>query len=60
MNTIIEKLAEANDLTGVIDVADLNDPEKLANGTCWSAATAIDSWPSWTNTCRGGGRLGPN
>jgi type I restriction enzyme M protein len=32
INTIIEKLAEANDLTGVIDVADFNDPEKLGKG----------------------------
>ncbi len=29
INVIISKLAEANDLKGVIDVADFNDPEKL-------------------------------
>ena len=29
MNTIIKKLAQANDLTGVIDVADFNDSDKL-------------------------------
>jgi type I restriction enzyme M protein len=27
INTIIAKLAEANDFKGVIDVADFNDPE---------------------------------
>lgn len=32
MNQIIAKLAEANDLGGVIDVADFNDPEKLGSG----------------------------
>jgi type I restriction enzyme M protein len=32
MNKIIAKLAEANDLKGVIDVADFNDPEKLGRG----------------------------
>lgn len=32
INTIIAKLAEANDLKGVIDVADFNDPEKLGSG----------------------------
>lgn len=31
INTIIAKLAEANDLKGVIDVADFNDPDKLGN-----------------------------
>ena len=29
---IISKLAEANDLRGIIDVADFNDPEKLGSG----------------------------
>src|ERR1700679_128254 len=29
LNKIIARLAEANDLRGVIDVADFNDPEKL-------------------------------
>ena len=29
MNKIIDKLAEANDLKGVVDVADFNDPDKL-------------------------------
>lgn len=32
INTIISKLAEANDLKGVIDVADFNDPDKLGKG----------------------------
>ena len=29
INTIIARLAEANELKGVIDVADFNDPDKL-------------------------------
>src|SRR5574340_1174960 len=32
INTIIGKLAEANDLKGVIDVADFNDADKLGSG----------------------------
>ena len=32
INTIIKKLAETNDLTGVIDVADFDDPDKLGKG----------------------------
>jgi len=32
MNKIIAKLAEANDLRGVIDVADFNDADKLGKG----------------------------
>jgi len=32
MNKIIAKLAEANDLKGVIDVADFNDSDKLGRG----------------------------
>ena len=32
MNQIIAKLAGANDLKGVIDVADWNDPDKLGKG----------------------------
>src|SRR5881628_1498688 len=32
MNKIIGKLAEANDLKGVIDQADFNDPDKLGKG----------------------------
>lgn len=32
LNIIIRTLAEANGLTGVIDVADFNDPEKLGKG----------------------------
>ena len=32
MNIIISRLAEANDLKGVIDVADFNDPDKLGRG----------------------------
>lgn len=32
INTIIKRLAEANDLNGVIDVADFDDPDKLGKG----------------------------
>ena len=32
INTIIAKLAEANDLRGVIDIADFNDDNKLGHG----------------------------
>jgi type I restriction enzyme M protein len=32
INKIITKLAEANELKGVIDVADFNDPDKLGRG----------------------------
>ena len=32
INTIIKKLAEANNLKGVIDVADFNDDDKLGKG----------------------------
>ncbi len=32
MNKIISKLAEANDLKGVVDVADFNDADKLGKG----------------------------
>src|SRR3979490_3255553 len=32
INKIISKLAEANDLKGVIDVADFNDEDKLGKG----------------------------
>jgi len=32
MNKVISRLAEANDLKGVIDVADFNDPDKLGKG----------------------------
>lgn len=32
MNQIIRRLAEANDLQGVIDVADFDDPDKLGKG----------------------------
>lgn len=32
INKIIAKLAEVNDLRGIIDVADFNDPEKLGSG----------------------------
>ena len=32
MNEIIAKLAEANDLKGVIDVADFNDEDRLGKG----------------------------
>src|SRR6266481_9538171 len=33
MNKIVARLAEANDLKGVIDVADFNDADKLGKGT---------------------------
>jgi type I restriction enzyme M protein len=33
INKIIKKLAEANDLTGVIDVADFDDDDKLGKGS---------------------------
>src|SRR5229473_2804584 len=32
INKITSKLAEANNLRGVIDVADFNDPDKLGKG----------------------------
>ena len=32
INKIIARLAEANDLKGVIDIADFDDPDKLGNG----------------------------
>lgn len=32
INVVIKKLAQANDLVGVIDVADFNNPDKLGNG----------------------------
>ena len=32
INKIVARLAEANDLKGVIDVADFNDPDKLGKG----------------------------
>jgi len=32
INKIVARLAEANDLKGVIDVADFNDPDKLGRG----------------------------
>lgn len=32
INVAIKKLAQANDLVGVIDVADFNNPDKLGNG----------------------------
>ena len=38
INKIIRKLAEANDLRGVIDVADFNDPDKLGKGSRRSGA----------------------
>lgn len=36
LNKIIAALAEANDLKGVIDVADFNDEDKLARVFLWS------------------------
>ena len=50
MNKIIGKLAEANDLKGVIDVADFNDPKSsvkartwwTASPTSWRSSTALD------------------
>jgi type I restriction enzyme M protein len=35
INKIIGKLAATNDLTGVIDVADFNDADKLGRGKEW-------------------------
>ncbi len=32
INVVIKKLAQSNDLVGVIDVADFNNPDKLGNG----------------------------
>ena len=32
INTIISRLAEANDLKGVLDIADFNDEDKLGKG----------------------------
>ena len=32
INTVLSKLAEANDLRGVIDAVDFNDPDKLGKG----------------------------
>ncbi len=50
MNKIISKLAKANDLTGVIDVADFNDADKLGKGKdmvdCLSNLVAIFDNPS--------------
>jgi len=43
MNKIISKLAEANDLKGVIDVADFNDADKLGKAKKWW----ID-YPTWS------------
>ncbi len=49
INKIIGKLAEANDLKGVIDVADFNDAEKLGKGkemdpTCGSASLLLKAY----------------
>ena len=43
MNKIIAKLAEANELKGVIDVADFNDPDKLGKGK-----EMQDRLPTWS------------
>jgi hypothetical protein len=51
INKIIARLAEANDLKGVIDVADFNDPDKLGRARRWW--TACPTWwassrtPAW-------------
>jgi type I restriction enzyme M protein len=42
MNKIIAKLAEANDLKGVIDVADFNNEDKLGRGK-----EMVDRSPTW-------------
>ena len=42
INKIIGKLAEANDLKGVIDEADFNDEDKL--GRARKCRTACPSW----------------
>ena len=53
INKIIGKLAEANDLKGVIDVADFNDADKLGKGKEMvdrlSKLVAIFDNPSWTS-----------
>ena len=53
INKIIAKLAEANDLKGVIDVADFNDAEKLGKGKEMvdrlSKLVAIFASRSWTS-----------
>jgi hypothetical protein len=49
INIIISKLAEANDLKGVIDVADFNDPEEnSAPARRWWIAS-LTSWRSSTD-----------
>ena len=55
INIIISKLAEANDLRGIIDVADFNDAEKLGSApavTCREQAIFLTGFqapgaPSW-------------
>ena len=42
MNKIISRLAEANDLKGVIDVADFNDPTNWGRARRWWTAS-----PTW-------------
>ena len=41
LNKIIGRLAEANELKGVIDVADFNDADKLGKARRWSIAFPI-------------------
>ena len=43
INKIIGRLAEANDLKGVIDVADFNDEDKLGAGSAVSSSASTPS-----------------
>jgi hypothetical protein len=47
MDKIIAKLAEANDLKGVIDVAEWNDDTKLGKGQ-----EMVDRSPTWSASSR--------
>jgi type I restriction enzyme M protein len=52
INKIIARLAEASDLKGVIDVADFNDADKLAqNSSASSLAIKAISSSLWLNIC---------
>lgn len=48
MNKIIAKLAEKNELKGVIDVADFNDPDKL--GKCKEMVDRLSNLVAIFNT----------
>ena len=62
INKIIAKLAEANDLKGVIDVADFNDADKLGKGQDmvarlkvlplrWSRRARSSAWTTFVVSC---------